>query len=79
MVSALSQSSLRTFLKPTGPGDLIYLNIAGQSIMILNSQKVAADLLDRRSAIYSDRPLFVVAGELMCGGIILPFCQYGDL
>lgn len=34
-------------------GDLIYLNIAGQPLMVINSPKIAADLLDRRATIYS--------------------------
>ncbi|KAH9979952.1 cytochrome P450 [Lactifluus volemus] len=60
-------------------GDLIYLNAAGQPMIILNSPKVAADLLDRRAAIYSDRPPLIVASEIMCGGLLFPFCRYGDV
>jgi hypothetical protein len=65
--------------EPTVPGDLIYLNAAGQPIIVLNSQKVAADLLDRRAAIYSDRPSNIVACEIMCGGLLLPFARYSDV
>ncbi len=36
-------------------GDVFYLSTAGQPIVVLNTQKVAADLLDRRAGIYSDR------------------------
>jgi hypothetical protein len=61
---------------PTGPGDLIYLNIAGQPMIILNSQKVAADLLDRRASKYSDRPPLIVASE-MSGGLLIPFARFG--
>lgn len=46
------------------PGDVIYLNALGQSIVVLNSQQAALDLLQRRAAIYSDRPQTVVVGEL---------------
>lgn len=35
--------------------------------IVITSAKVAADLLDKRSNIYSSRPRFVVAGELMSG------------
>ncbi|KAF8695637.1 cytochrome P450, partial [Rhizoctonia solani] len=35
--------------------DIIHLNIMGQSIVVLNSAQAASDLLDKRSAIYSDR------------------------
>ncbi|KAH9953974.1 cytochrome P450 [Russula dissimulans] len=48
-------------------GDIIYLNAAGQPMVILNSQKVAADLLDRRAGIYSDRPRNIVASDIMTG------------
>lgn len=37
-------------------GDIVYLNILGKSIVLLNSERVANDLLDQRSTIYSDRP-----------------------
>lgn len=32
----------------------------------MTSARVAADLMDKRSGIYSSRPRFVVVGELMC-------------
>jgi hypothetical protein len=35
--------------------DLIHVNALGTSMIILNSYKVAADLLDQRSSIYSSR------------------------
>ncbi|PSR75210.1 hypothetical protein PHLCEN_2v9251 [Hermanssonia centrifuga] len=34
---------------------------------------------DRRSAIYADRPRFVMANEVLCGGINLGFMTYGNL
>ncbi|KAJ6626173.1 putative monooxygenase [Mycena sp. CBHHK59/15] len=37
-------------------GNVIYLDVVGQPIIVLNSAKVAKDLLDQRSSIYSDRP-----------------------
>jgi len=37
-------------------------------MVILSSQKVAADLLDRRAGIYSDRPRDIVASDIMTGG-----------
>ncbi|KAH9983999.1 cytochrome P450 [Russula vinacea] len=59
-------------------GDLIYLNAAGQSVVVINSQKVAVELLDRRAAIYSDRPRNVVACDIMTGGLLLGFARYGE-
>ncbi|KAJ7658186.1 cytochrome P450 [Mycena polygramma] len=39
-------------------GDVIYLEVPGQSIVVLGSLRAAEDLLDKRSLIYSDRPDF---------------------
>jgi hypothetical protein len=36
--------------------DIVYLEILGQKIIVLNSAEAASDLLDKRSALYSDRP-----------------------
>lgn len=60
-------------------GDVFYLNAAGQPIIVLNTQKVAADLLDRRAGIYSDRPRNIVAAQIMCGGLAMVFQNYGIL
>ncbi|KAI9439111.1 cytochrome P450 [Lactarius indigo] len=60
-------------------GDVFYLNAAGQPIVVLNTQKAAADLLDRRAANYSDRPRSIVAGEILCGGLAIGFQNYGPL
>ncbi|KAJ7284533.1 hypothetical protein C8J57DRAFT_694358 [Mycena rebaudengoi] len=35
--------------------DIIHLNVAGTSIILLSSVQAAEDLLDKRSAIYSGR------------------------
>ena len=60
-------------------GDVFYLNAAGQPIVVLNTQKTAADLLDRRAAIYSDRPRNIVAAQILCGGLAITFQNYGPL
>ena len=52
-------------------GDIVHLNVAGQPVIMLNSQKVAADLLDRRAANNSGRPRLIVASELMCDDLLL--------
>ncbi len=33
----------------------MYISLLGQSVIVLSSVKAASDLLDKRSAIYSDR------------------------
>lgn len=60
------------------PGDLFYLNAAGQPIIVVNDHKVAADLLDRRATIYSDRPQNIVASDIMTGGLLVVFTRYND-
>jgi hypothetical protein len=77
--SVLSQFTLCSFLKHAQPGDLIYLNAAGQPIVILNSHKVAGDLLDRRATTYSDRPRSIVAGDIMTGGFLFALGHYDDV
>jgi hypothetical protein len=42
------------------PGDVISLNVLGRTIIVLGSEKAASELLDKRSAIYSDRPSFPI-------------------
>ena len=37
-------------------GDVVYVNALGKHLIILNSAKAANELLEQRSAIYSDRP-----------------------
>ncbi|KAH8663471.1 cytochrome P450 [Tricladium varicosporioides] len=44
--------------------DVIYVNLLGQPVIILNSAKSAVDLLDKRGAIYSDRPPFALLEAL---------------
>ena len=36
-------------------GDLVYLNVFGLSIVVINSPVVAFELFEKRSSIYSDR------------------------
>ena len=35
------------------------MNLVGQKVLVINSNKVASDLLDRRGNIYSDRPRLI--------------------
>ena len=42
-------------LMPCTDSDIIHVNALSTSIVILNSYKVAADILDKRSGIYSSR------------------------
>ncbi|KAF4596650.1 hypothetical protein EYR38_008037 [Pleurotus pulmonarius] len=58
-------------------GDVVYVNLFGRHIVVLNSKEAAYDLLEKRSALYSDRPDMVVWG-LLGWGTTLTFLPYGD-
>ncbi|KAJ6500677.1 cytochrome P450 [Mycena sanguinolenta] len=60
-------------------GPIISLNLAGQPLIVLNDYQVATDLLEKRSAIYSDRPRFIMGSEILAGGMLMPFATYGEL
>ncbi|KIJ64875.1 hypothetical protein HYDPIDRAFT_89456 [Hydnomerulius pinastri MD-312] len=59
-------------------GPIVHMSIAGQSFLVLNSNKVASDLLTRRANKYSDRHRSIVAAETLTGGIHIAFARYGD-
>ncbi|KAJ7779891.1 putative monooxygenase [Mycena metata] len=42
-------------------GDVVYLEVFGKPLVLLNSAKAARDLLEQRSTIYSDRPRLEMA------------------
>ncbi|KAJ2919376.1 hypothetical protein MD484_g987, partial [Candolleomyces efflorescens] len=54
------------------------LDLLGFHIIVINSAKVARDLLDRRSALYSDRPHMTFAGELAEFGKSAPLLKYNE-
>ncbi|KAJ7764381.1 cytochrome P450 [Mycena metata] len=45
--------------------DILHLDLAGTSVIVLSSVEAADALLNKRSAIYSDRPRFPMVMELM--------------
>lgn len=57
---------------------IMYLNALGQPIVVLHSLKAAFELLDRRAKLYSDRPRFIVAQDILCGGLFPALMSYGD-
>ena len=59
------------------PGDVAYINILGKEMILLNSSKAAVDLLDKRSADYSDRPILMMCGEIVGWNKSLVLVQYG--
>jgi hypothetical protein len=45
-------------------GDIVFIEALGQKIVILGSATVVNDLMERRSAVYSDRPSALMLNEL---------------
>ncbi|CAG7851800.1 O-methylsterigmatocystin oxidoreductase Short=OMST oxidoreductase; AltName: Full=Aflatoxin B synthase; AltName: Full=Aflatoxin biosynthesis protein Q; AltName: Full=Cytochrome P450 64 [Serendipita indica DSM 11827] len=46
-------------------GEMVYLSVLGQPIYILNSLRTATELMNKRAMIYSDRPIMIMAQELV--------------
>ncbi|KAF8574658.1 cytochrome P450 [Ramaria rubella] len=59
-------------------GDIVYLNVFGTSIIIVNSGDVAADLFDKRSKLYSDRFYSPMVNDLMGFHWALNIMRYGN-
>ncbi|KAJ7488871.1 cytochrome P450 [Mycena latifolia] len=57
-------------------GDVMYLSVLGRPMIILDTYEAAVDLLDKRSAIYSDRPKFTFF-ELLGWVPSIGFLPYG--
>ncbi|KAK6839611.1 hypothetical protein PG987_005477 [Apiospora arundinis] len=57
--------------------DIIYVNMLGQHMVVLNSAVAATELLDQRGANYCDRPDFTLF-EIMGWGRTLTFLKWGD-
>ena len=60
-------------------GEMMYVSALGQGILVLNSWRVAVDLLEKRSNIYSDRPHNIVMCDYMSEGLSVAFTPYNDL
>ncbi|KAH7333649.1 cytochrome P450 [Rhizoctonia solani] len=61
--------------------DIVYLELLGQKIIILNSVDDALELLEKRSAFYSDRPQIPMVAEptLMNWSTLPSLTRYNDL
>ncbi|KAF8174808.1 cytochrome P450 [Mycena galopus ATCC 62051] len=58
-------------------GDIMHLDVLGQPMIVLNTHKVAVDLLNKRSSIYSDRPRFILY-EMIGWSTTLSLMPYGQ-
>ena len=59
-------------------GEIMYLDGAGQPVVVCNSLKSAFELLERRSSNYSDRPRFIMAQEIINGGLLFSLMSHED-
>jgi hypothetical protein len=57
-------------------GEMMYINALGNGVLILNSQRVAVDLLEKRANIYSDRPHYISCGEFLTQNLTLSFALF---
>ncbi|OJA15894.1 hypothetical protein AZE42_09072 [Rhizopogon vesiculosus] len=58
-------------------GDISHIEVLGQHIIVLNSTKTAMEMLDKKSSMYSDRPVFPMA-ELVGWKDTLALLPYDD-
>ncbi|KAI9439487.1 cytochrome P450, partial [Lactarius psammicola] len=60
-------------------GEMMYVSALGQGVLVINSQRVAVDLLEKRSNVYSDRPRYISAGDFSSKNLVLPLMSNGEL
>ncbi|KAK0185226.1 cytochrome P450, partial [Armillaria mellea] len=58
-------------------GDIVSVDILGRRLVVLNSAQMAINILDKKSSIYSDRPVVGMGGELVGWKNSLPLMPYG--
>ncbi|KAH9925304.1 cytochrome P450 [Fomitopsis serialis] len=60
-------------------GDVIHVSVLGRSFIVLSSREAISELLEKRGAIYSDRPIIPMAGELAGNSKYIGMLPYGPL
>ncbi|CCM01203.1 uncharacterized protein FIBRA_03251 [Fibroporia radiculosa] len=58
-------------------GDIISVTLLGQPIVVVSSLEHATELLERRSTLYSDRPILTVGGKIVGWDQIVVLTPYG--
>ena len=56
----------------------MYISAFGQGILVVNSQRVAVDLLEKWSNIYSNRPRYMSLGEFLIENLVRTFHRLAD-
>ncbi|KAI0744945.1 cytochrome P450 [Earliella scabrosa] len=59
-------------------GDIVFARFFRTPAIILNSREAAEELLEKRSAKYSDRPRFILLNEIMKWDSVINMMPYGD-
>ncbi|KAK0501149.1 cytochrome P450 [Armillaria luteobubalina] len=59
-------------------GDMASVSIFGRRLVIINSVQMAVSMLDKKSSIYSDRPVIGMGGELVGWKNTMIFMSYGS-
>jgi hypothetical protein len=57
----------------------MYISALGKGMLVINSQRAADDLLEKRSNISSDRPHFISYGDYMSKNLSFTLTPYGDV
>ncbi|KAF9002965.1 cytochrome P450 [Cyathus striatus] len=58
-------------------GPIVRFNILGFKSIVINKLHIANELLEKRGAIYSDRPNMILENELLGWGAAMPTMRYG--
>jgi len=58
-------------------GDMVSVSVFGQQMIIVNSAKTANEMFEKKSSIYSDRPIMQMGGELVGWKNTLVLIPYG--
>ncbi|KAG2121715.1 cytochrome P450 [Suillus cothurnatus] len=59
-------------------GPLITLRTGIEKYIVIGRYKAAAEIMEKQGASLVDRPPFIAVGELLCGGMVLPFVPAGE-
>ncbi|KZS91081.1 cytochrome P450 [Sistotremastrum niveocremeum HHB9708] len=59
-------------------GDVAHISVFGQPIIVLGSHAASTDVLVRKAAISSDRPVFTMGGKMVGWDNAMPLLQYHD-
>lgn len=71
-------SLTRILITNVASGDIVSVSVFGQTMIIINSAQTAFDMLDKKSSIYSERPVLQMGGELVGWKNTLVLLPYGE-